>query len=275
MRAAEVNQALGKYYALITRDDQAIQIRVHATAQRISYHLIDASDRLAVPVLNQAGINALSLAFLFAQSEARAGADAWSLVALDDPTQSLDAEKQKGLSQAIEELANRCSVLVATVSRSTQRAARGLREQATPHREVGTLVANRWRHDRKRGGPVKYEAYRHLKKLWQASEKEYGKLIQKLLAIAFCKAGAVRLMERSTQGIDLEVTLPDERRIALEVKTAQDRSVKVGEKDLDGLASQWKPAWSPTSPSSDRSCSMNGFWRDTTAKKSNPIRRIT
>ena len=115
VRAAEVNKALGKYYALITRDDQAIQVRVHATAQRISYHLIDASDRLAVPVLNQAGINALSLAFLFAQSEARAGADAWSLVALDDPTQSLDAEKQKGLSQAIEELANRCSVLVATV----------------------------------------------------------------------------------------------------------------------------------------------------------------
>ena len=115
VRAAEVNKALGKYYSLITQDDRAIQVRVHATAQRISYHLVDGSDRLAVPVLNQAGINALSLAFLFAQSEARAGAGSWSLVALDDPAQSLDAGKQKGLSQAIEELANSCSVLVATV----------------------------------------------------------------------------------------------------------------------------------------------------------------
>ena len=92
---------------------------------------------------------------------------------------------------------------------------------------------------------MKYEAYRHLKKLWRASEKEYGKLIQKLLAIAFCKAGAVRLIERSTQGIDLEVTLPDERRIALEVKTAQDQKVKVGEKDLEGLASQVEAGLEP------------------------------
>jgi hypothetical protein len=85
---------------------------------------------------------------------------------------------------------------------------------------------------------MKHEVYRRLSELSEVSEKEYGKLIQKLWAIAFCKAGAVRLIERSTQGIDLEVTLPDERRIALEVKTAQDQSVKFGKKDLDGLASQ-------------------------------------
>ena len=59
---------------------------------------------------------------------------------------------------------------------------------------------------------MKHEVYRRLSELSEVSEKEYGKLIQKLLAIAFCKAGAIRLIERSTQGIDLEVTLPDERR---------------------------------------------------------------
>ncbi len=115
VRAAEVNKALGKYYSLITQDDTAIKVSVHVTPQRISYRLVDASGRLAVPVLNQAAINAISLAFLFAQSEALEGADSWKLVALDDPGQSLDSEKQKGLSQAIEEFANSCSVLVATV----------------------------------------------------------------------------------------------------------------------------------------------------------------
>ena len=85
---------------------------------------------------------------------------------------------------------------------------------------------------------MKYDVYQHLKKLWQESDKEYGKLIQKLLAIAFCKAGAVRLIERSTQGIDLEVTWYGERRIALEVKTTQDKGVRFGKKDLDGLATQ-------------------------------------
>jgi hypothetical protein len=114
-RAAEVNKALGKYYSLITQDDTAVLVNVHTTPQRISYDLVDASERPAVPVLNQAAINALSLAVLFAQSEAQTGGDSWGLVALDDPVQSLDAAKQKGLSQAIEELANSCSVLVATV----------------------------------------------------------------------------------------------------------------------------------------------------------------
>jgi hypothetical protein len=114
-RAAEVNNALGKYYSLITQDDTAIKVSVHATAQRISYDLVDASDRPAIPILNQAAINALSLAVLFAQSEAQLGANSWNMVALDDPVQSLDAEKQTGLARAIEELSDRCSILVGTV----------------------------------------------------------------------------------------------------------------------------------------------------------------
>ncbi len=92
---------------------------------------------------------------------------------------------------------------------------------------------------------MKHEVYRRLSELSEVSEKEYGKLIQKLLAIAFCKAGAIRLIERSTQGIDLEVTLPDERRIAVEVKTAQDQTVKFGKKDLDGLSSQVEAGLEP------------------------------
>ncbi len=92
---------------------------------------------------------------------------------------------------------------------------------------------------------MKQEVHRRLSELSEASDKEYGKLIQKLLAIAFCKAGAVRLVERSTQGIDLEVSLPDLPPIAVEVKTTQDQSVKFGKKDLDGLASQAEAGLEP------------------------------
>jgi DNA repair exonuclease SbcCD ATPase subunit len=114
-RATEVNKALAKYYSMITQDEATIRVNVHTTAQRVSYELVDATDKPAVPILNQAAINALSLAMLFAQSEAQAGAGAWNLVTLDDPVQSLDADKQKGLATAIEELAENCSVLVGAV----------------------------------------------------------------------------------------------------------------------------------------------------------------
>ncbi len=63
---------------------------------------------------------------------------------------------------------------------------------------------------------------------------EYGKLVQKLLAIAFCEAGATRVTERSIQGIDLEVVLNNVK-VALEVKTAQSDKVRFGKKDIDGL----------------------------------------
>jgi hypothetical protein len=85
---------------------------------------------------------------------------------------------------------------------------------------------------------MKHEVYRRLSELSEASDKEYGKLVQKLLAIAFCKAGAIRLIERSIQGIDLEITLPDERQIAVEVKTAQDQTVKFGVLGSD-LLDEW------------------------------------
>ena len=140
-RAAEVNGALAKYYSLITQEDTAIQVNVHTTATRISYDLVDASGRLAIPVLNQAAINALSLAVLFAQSEAQAGDDSWKLVTLDDPVQSLDVEKQTGLSRAIEELANSCSVLVATVPGLFSDR---IQEYVSKQRHIVTL--GRWSH---------------------------------------------------------------------------------------------------------------------------------
>lgn len=66
---------------------------------------------------------------------------------------------------------------------------------------------------------------------------EYGKLIQKLLAAAFLETGVDRLVERGTQGIDLEVEIAGERCV-LEVKTSERDSVRLSAKDIEGLDRQ-------------------------------------
>ncbi|HEV8112269.1 MAG TPA: hypothetical protein VGR31_05800 [Planctomycetota bacterium] len=84
---------------------------------------------------------------------------------------------------------------------------------------------------------MKLEVHQRLTELSAASGKEYGKLVQKLLAIALLESGAEALTDRSTQGIDLEATVKGKRR-ALEVKTTESGALSLGKKDLEGLASK-------------------------------------
>lgn len=84
---------------------------------------------------------------------------------------------------------------------------------------------------------MKYETWQMLQTLREQQKMEYGKLVQKLLALAFFDAGAKRLTERSIQGIDIEVQLQD-RKLAIEVKTSEASSISIAKKDLDGLAAR-------------------------------------
>jgi hypothetical protein len=81
---------------------------------------------------------------------------------------------------------------------------------------------------------MKMDTRDRLKRLGESSGKEYGKLVQKLLGIAFLESGVERVTERSIQGIDLELAF-DERQVAMEVKTTESRSIKLGKKDVEGL----------------------------------------
>ena len=81
------------------------------------------------------------------------------------------------------------------------------------------------------------QTYRLLQELREKTGKEYGKLVQKLLAIALLESGVERLVDRSTQGIDLEVQIAGTRH-AFEVKTSEGADIKLGKKDLDGLDRQ-------------------------------------
>lgn len=66
------------------------------------------------------------------------------------------------------------------------------------------------------------------------TDKEYGKLVQKLLALALLEAGATALIERSIQGIDLEFELAGQP-YGLEVKTSTSQAVRLSAKDVSGL----------------------------------------
>ncbi len=54
---------------------------------------------------------------------------------------------------------------------------------------------------------MRLDVHRRLRDLSDKTGKEYGKLVQKLLAIAFLEAEAESVTDRCVQGIDLDVTL--------------------------------------------------------------------
>ena len=76
-----------------------------------------------------------------------------------------------------------------------------------------------------------------LAELREKTGKEYGKLVQKLLAIALLETEVECLVERSIQGIDLDVTIAG-RRYGFEVKTCEDDEIRLGAKDHEGLKRQ-------------------------------------
>jgi len=63
--------------------------------------------------------------------------------------------------------------------------------------------------------------------------REFGKIAQKLLAIAFCRLG-FEVKERSIQDVDIEA-VKDNLKYWIEVKTTDKDEVVIEEKDVNGL----------------------------------------
>lgn len=75
-----------------------------------------------------------------------------------------------------------------------------------------------------------------LEKLYQAHPKEFGKVVQKLLALTFRELGYEIIEERAVQGVDIDmVDKPTGERISMEVKTSQGSQVEIPRKDVEGL----------------------------------------
>ena len=81
---------------------------------------------------------------------------------------------------------------------------------------------------------MKPHTYAKLADLREQTGMEYGKLMQKLLAIALLETDVESLVERSIQGIDLDLSIAGQR-YAMEVKTCEGDAIRLGAKDLEGL----------------------------------------
>lgn len=81
---------------------------------------------------------------------------------------------------------------------------------------------------------MRYDTWKKLEEIRAATHKEFGKVVQKLLALTLLDLGATRVTDRAIQGIDIEAQL-DDRVLAIEVKTGEASTVRIGKKDIKGL----------------------------------------
>lgn len=81
------------------------------------------------------------------------------------------------------------------------------------------------------------ETFERLLQLRERYRLEFGKLCQKLLALAFREAGYGIMVERGVQGVDIDVAGEHER-YSIEVKTTDGEAVAFERKDANGLATR-------------------------------------
>jgi len=73
----------------------------------------------------------------------------------------------------------------------------------------------------------------------------YGKIAQKLLALAFYEAGFRHVVERGVQGVDIDVASSAEEKYALEVKTTDGESITISNENIEALRERAKDGYVP------------------------------
>jgi len=93
---------------------------------------------------------------------------------------------------------------------------------------------------------MKTRTYKLLKRLHEKhGPREFGKLCQKFLAIAFRMAGYGHVVERGVQGVDVDAAEESGRRHAVEVKTTEKNEVRFERKDEVGLQKRKEDGYEP------------------------------
>ena len=95
-------------------------------------------------------------------------------------------------------------------------------------------------------GDMKTATFYQLRKLRQQyGPGIFGKITQKLLAIAFYNAGFHHFTERGVQGADIDVANPAGEKYALEVKTTDSNAVPLSKENIDALAGRTSDGYVP------------------------------
>jgi hypothetical protein len=94
--------------------------------------------------------------------------------------------------------------------------------------------------------PLTTELYCSLRDLHvRHGAREFGKIVQKLLAIGFRLAGFDRIVERGVQGVDVDAIGDPGERYTTEVKTTQKETITFATKDINGLAARQQDGYHP------------------------------
>lgn len=75
--------------------------------------------------------------------------------------------------------------------------------------------------------------------------REFGKICQKFLALAYRTAGFMHVVERGVQGVDVDAANDCCEKYGIEVKTTCTDSVEFKRKDVDGLMSRCQDGYVP------------------------------
>ena len=88
--------------------------------------------------------------------------------------------------------------------------------------------------------------YFHIKDLHNKyGPREFGKIAQKLLALSLQKFGFTHIVERSVEGVDIDVGGSGMKKFALEVKTTEKDKFYLSESNILALRDREKDGYSP------------------------------
>lgn len=73
----------------------------------------------------------------------------------------------------------------------------------------------------------------------------FGKIAQKLLALSFCRMGFTHVVERTVEGVDIDIAREGQDKFALEVKTTEVQSFRLDEGNVHALRDRARDGYLP------------------------------
>ena len=93
---------------------------------------------------------------------------------------------------------------------------------------------------------MKVNTFQHLQQIRaEFGPVRFGKIAQKLLALALDEAGFFDIVEREVQGVDIDATDRDGKKYTLEVKTTDGENIPISRENIEALKDRTKDGYLP------------------------------